>query len=534
MPEQNNQEQYFDNQDIKFDINEFYTNWISQIDMYRSTFDAISTTTLDNFTQANIDKALSSLPTSNQDLKESRCHAFYRMIGLPVVGDDGSFYSPGFDKEATLDQNVQDSKFSIANKYDKQVKELINRREKFNIKFDNIFNKKDNNATAMALSSIYLRPFDNITSSGTLEIDQQKYDVTSRKFITNILMKDLPNAPTVNVVSNSHIIKPFIVDPRIEMTVLPSRNRITIPFLLSKSESKMRSDLYLNRPLIEQVARVRFHNRNRVDEQGDFIKNLTNTIKNSPNITDKELVENLTNINNINKYYRSELKVYENLFRIMRALMKFLFDNIRSVIKNSSAIRWLPVPNERGPEFGLTLNEIYRDDTLNTKLEKNIISLELRERLERIEFDIIVNNKDAGNFVFNGIDDIVFGGIKNVSKILQPQIDKLKKRRQATGDSLNQSLKNIEIVMGEFSGLGLIDIIAIYSAFWMIDQKTLYSLLDDRARARLGNIKELQNPTVAAKEVDGILVALNKFEKKVKENYAIMNSVFSSFGSIKK
>jgi hypothetical protein len=69
---------------------------------------------------------------------------------------------------------------------------------------------------------------------------------------------------------------------------------------------------------------------------------------------------------------------------------------------------------------------------------------------------------------------------------------------------------------------------------WTIDQKTLYSMLDDRARVRLGKITELQNTVVAAKEVDGILVALNKFENKVKENYAVMNSIFKSFGSIKK
>lgn len=33
----------------------------------------------------------------NTEPQESRTHAFYRMLGLPVIADDFSFYNPGFN-----------------------------------------------------------------------------------------------------------------------------------------------------------------------------------------------------------------------------------------------------------------------------------------------------------------------------------------------------------------------------------------------------------------------------------------------------
>ena len=60
-----------DDQSYDVDIDKIYQNFIQEIDNYRSETDGEKT--------------------------ESRCHAFYRILGLPVC-DKKNIYSPGFDK----------------------------------------------------------------------------------------------------------------------------------------------------------------------------------------------------------------------------------------------------------------------------------------------------------------------------------------------------------------------------------------------------------------------------------------------------
>ena len=57
----------------------------------------------------------------------------------------------------------------------------------------------------------------------------------------------------------------------------------------------------------------------------------------------------------------------------------------------------------------------------------------------------------------------------------------------------SDALRTIEIIGGEVSGLGLIDIIAIYLSLWALDVPTLLNLIDDAAAARLNAIPDLAN-----------------------------------------
>jgi hypothetical protein len=79
------------------------------------------------------------------------------------------------------------------------------------------------------------------------------------------------------------------------------------------------------------------------------------------------------------------------------------------------------------------------------------------------------------------------------------------------------ALKIIEIVTGEISGLGLVDILAIYTALWTIDIGDLISLLDNNSLARLNyNFPTLVTSEVA-NQLSGtrpdIFTALTNFEK---------------------
>ena len=88
--------------------------------------------------------------------------------------------------------------------------------------------------------------------------------------------------------------------------------------------------------------------------------------------------------------------------------------------------------------------------------------------------------------------------------------------------------------MGEFSGLGLIDIVAILTALWTIDQKYLVNMLDEYTFNRMYKNVELRNPVVEARKsgsiINGIKV-LKEFENKVKQ-YLDLQEFLYNFASI--
>src|SRR5579885_1213147 len=95
-----NQDTFNDNQTLDIDLDKMYNDFIVAIDNHRSMVNVVDQNT------ASLLKAIGgdiNAPTTNTltpatTYQESRCHAFYRMIGFPVVSDDHSrFYNPGLD-----------------------------------------------------------------------------------------------------------------------------------------------------------------------------------------------------------------------------------------------------------------------------------------------------------------------------------------------------------------------------------------------------------------------------------------------------
>jgi len=70
---------------IELDINDLVARFITPIDMYRSHN---SPSVVGDLIQPDL--------TPSQQPMESRCHAFYRMLGLPTIAPDGSFLALDF------------------------------------------------------------------------------------------------------------------------------------------------------------------------------------------------------------------------------------------------------------------------------------------------------------------------------------------------------------------------------------------------------------------------------------------------------
>jgi hypothetical protein len=90
------------------DIDELYNNFIGPIDRIRNRFTPDSP---------------NAQQFSSLTYQESRCSAFYRMIGFPIVvptsdlSSSQGFYSPGFDPSLNTDKNSSDTYAG----YNKQV-----------------------------------------------------------------------------------------------------------------------------------------------------------------------------------------------------------------------------------------------------------------------------------------------------------------------------------------------------------------------------------------------------------------------------
>lgn len=527
------QRPFFNNQDIVSpDIDLYYKTIIQDIDRFRSRFNGITSSLSQSISKKNLDSVFSSNEMNSIIPQESRCNAFYRMVGFPVISGDGSsLYSPGFDPDLNRNNERINKNLEIANSILKKLQLILNDRETQSRNGANLFRNKDINATALAISSIYMRPFDKQLKPGLspLDIDTQVFNVPDRNFVT----ADFSETVVFNTKSK-HILKPFIVDPRIELTVTPAMNRICAPFLTDKSMTQITKGNYLKRPYLERVIRVRFNDANVLlppenkQAVNAFINGLVDFIKDSPQITDTALV-NLTS-DTLGALHKSEIIIFSKFIKLINALVYELAKSRIEIDKIRKYINWKPIPNINGPEFGSELNIVRPNDTTNNKsIEVDIITLELKQFLENTDFDLGLNSPDLGNFSFSNVDDIIFDGLKKDTQFYTRQLDTLHRRRDEAGNKANALLKNIEIITGEFSGLGLLDIIAIQATLWLISTNALLGLIDDSALERMQTIQGLKvNTSGRNTPID----ALKEFEKKLSEIYVLIELFYqNSFNS---
>lgn len=522
------QRPFFSAQDIITpNIDDFYDKAIKDIEAFRSHFNGITSNLTQSISQKKLDSVFSGNEMNSLLPQESRCNAFYRMIGFPVASPDGvSFYSPGFDPDLNRDPERIQKNLTIANAVLTKLQLIFNDRETYSRNSNNLFQNKDDNASALALTSVYVRPFEKQLKPGLdpFDIDTQVFEVPDR----NRVNTDDFNGTTKAATNSKHILKPFIGDPRIELTVTPALNRICAPFLVDKSKSQISGGNYLKRPYIERVISVRFKNINVINsdngQDNKFVTDLIAFIKTNSEITKPNLVE-LTQ-DKLQSLHKSEIVVFGKFVKILNALISKLVSDIVEIGKIKTNMNWKPQPDKRGPEFGCALNEVNRDDANNKTIENNIINQELQKTLSETDYDIGLDAPDLGSFSFSNIDDIIFGSIKNIPQSFDKQLLTLNRRRNETGNRANDLLREIEIITGEFSGLGLLDIIAIQAALWVIDPGALMGMLDDAAVARMQGDSQLRTDLTLPDSRFSIHDALQEFEKKLSEIYVLIGAFY--------
>ena len=560
------------NQDTTIDIGALYTNIIQEIDRYRSHVSIINKAELINQLIKALNGATQNNSTANPDsfisqikpetnAQESRCHTFYRLIGLPIIDPYGNIYSPGFDKDNSFKMSVLQKHYKIIDSIkinNPDLFKIMDAREKNVNSFLRIFSFKDINSSVLALSSVAggkTRRFsDSLVNSSDLfdtEVKNQSYtiedkDVSGNKLSSyvdaggnpaNLLLAPGELLGKFLLTNRAHILKPFMVDPRVDFTVNPPTGIIAAPFATS---TKYSPEIDLTRSFIEYVCRVRLDIDNTSGIQTDRFKDIESYIKNTSSIKDQSLIDKIAN----GVIKTSEDAIFRNNFNIMRAMMDLLYDSMQKIQEAGKFYHWVPMPSANGIESGVTTQDITlikgTDQNGNAAIivdplstDRDIAILTTTSKVQLSNVNTQNTAPDVGNFAFQGVQPlpdskVTFGIMSRTKEFL----DLIVQTRIETTSNAAEALQNIEIIMGEFTGLGLGDIIAIYTALWTVDENVLINLLDDEAFGRLFTNPTLRTPNVIARNTKGSSTipgtdALQGLENKIKEMYNLMDKLLN-------
>jgi hypothetical protein len=596
------QSNYTNSQTFNININKFYNEIINSIDQIRSHVSisksaqalASMIQALSNTTSTSSDPYafIKQIITDPNNPKETRCHAFYRLIGLPVVAPNGLLYSPGYDKNTNTLQNpmVTQQQLNVINGIPKNLFALMDAREDYVNSILGIFSLSNQssglpniNASTLALSSVSagnVRKFSASVSQSSDPFDtnvfNQAYSIgsysgkqsgqifnsTSTAQLTNYLGPDgLAPTTVLNPVkplqqsplyTRAHFLKPFMVDPRVDLTVNPPNGIVCAPFAQDKSKTLYAQDIYLTRPYIETICNFRcnkfLNQTNQTAGQGaqsQRYTDLQNYIKNTTNIRSQDLLAKIAQ----DPTQTVEDQILLKYVNIMNSMVNILSDSIKIVQAAEAPVighQWIPIPDTKGPEFGMITPDVYLVPGTNGAMldpiilqnyqqDQDIVTLTAQIQLQNVNTQ--VQTPDLGNFAFQGIQSIPDDkATESFGSRLQENLDALTGSRTTVCSQAANALQQIEIIMGEFSGLGLCDILAIFTALWTVDEQVLVYMLDDNAFARLYTNPNLRDSVVESRynsqttlgvnELDGTDV-IQSFEAQVRNMYVLMDKLYN-------
>lgn len=455
-----------------------------------------------------IQRDLDAVQVDNSDAQESRAHAFYRMIGLPVMRDDNvTFFNPGFNPDRTGKATIKQA--NIGYNISQPIKIMHAFREGSAKARRDVFKKSGVEASVHSLVLPIIKPFQVIdTNKSFTEQDNQTFNIPRRKLFLQEKYTTADGELTVFKDSGSHILRPFTVDPIIEKTVMPADRIICEPFLKDKISTRLENDTFLNRPLIESVLRLRLKEFEGRELLEDLI---TIAVDVDDDVTDPAAVRNAAialfgddgpissldvstaQLFNITKYIKT-----------INRLITLLSRQVEVVNKVRLNINWTPISDELGPEFGTDVGSLLvlkNNDSNNSEtntvpaLERQQSQLFVKNIIGTINID--KTTKDIGTFAGTTLE--------NPEKTFKKELDDITGQINEFIRQGSKALEDIEIITGEISGLGLVDIIAIYTALWAIDLEVLVAMIDDSAFERLyENNKELRAPVVKTRRDTGV------------------------------
>jgi hypothetical protein len=187
----------------------------------------------------------------------------------------------------------------------------------------------------------------------------------------------------------------------------------------------------------------------------------------------------------------------------------------------------VPVPNIAGPENGLNVQGVFLSTNITpdfvTAADQSIIQAKLRVTVNQINAQTaqISSNPDKGGFAFDNFKNN-FGTdtTSSLGDIGTQSLQKLTDIRNNDLRKANDALRTVEIIMGEFSGLGLCDIIAVMGSLYIMPKESLLGFLDSDAILRMNKKLNLNETS------PGINKAMADLTNTVQGFYNIMDQIY--------
>lgn len=539
-----NQANYQDPQNFNIDIDKIFTDFIQEIDETRSTANItnpVNQAVLNSLSGSAISKLEQSLKVERTP-QESRLHAFYRLIGFPVVASDKiHFYNPGFDKIFDPNRTIKlEDKIGIADDPIKGFQSISTNREQYVNTTAKTFSSQTITASVVALSSgAFTRsfvaalenesddPFDFSFANQTYKVENRGLIGSNKGVTLADYVDEFGNKPQL-FLQRSHLLKPFMVDPRIDFTVSPADRRVSVPFVLNKSDLMIRENAFVKRPLIEKVIRDRLTVQDQKNTLGTADQSFVEYILSVTSVRDEPLIQQMARGD---VYKLGDQVQFVKYFDIIRAMCAKLIDAQKKIQQIQSKYYWLPIPSITGPEGGSAIKPIIISknlpDNFITRADRSIITATLKQAANQFssQTSSIDGTPDSGGFAFESFATTTFDqdASEAYGNNVEKQLTLLNKLREHELAIANNALRTVEIIMGEFSGLGLCDIIAIMGALYVMPEADLLGFLDDDAFTRMIESPEINTDQ---KTSPGIEIAQKSFYAKVKDFYNITDKIY--------
>lgn len=389
---------------------------------------------------------------------ESYCHAFYRMLGLPVVSPTlGEFYSPGyyapnFNDYKKIRENV--------NRNYGPTHRLESKRELISATNMSVFLSKTDESFEYKIAMLK-HPRSVLVMKETtnpFEIDNQIETI-----------KDRPS----KFATVQHILRPFRCNPLIATVdkVRVASKNLAAPFYISTVDENIEK---YTKCYLEMVCKIRFSTISDKNTKTPAISNLVDALK-IIEIGGQSAFQSVLN-------NQSVIEVY-TLSVLMNNFIQACLDAVDKTkqYKNLAA------------KYDSTSDDLVLLSDEIDKLESQKLWYESIQAFIPNEISKINGNSVETSNADDGILTSPFLYMLNspVRKINQLLSEKKQKQKKHMGEINNLSSEMFNIT-GEVYGIGALEIMALMIGFWSISQESLISMLDAPAFERLYN----QHPTL--------------------------------------
>ena len=470
--------------------------------------------------------------------QESRCHAFYRVIGFPVISKSKGIYNPGHDTVAGKKKITPAMKADIAADPLDGFFALSEERERYVSTFLKKFsNNQHIDSCVTALSGINIRDFiapfkDPNALESMFNIENQGYDIKDDSIVgsNDVDLDEYVNSDSKTSEGFStkryHFIKPFAVDPRIDISVQVEK-KVAVPFTLDHSNriattvpvaDHTSQKIEVDPPLIEAIIIRRALEFDPSIKLTKLDKSTIDKILNIKEIKNEQLVKDITGA----VYGVNQQQFFLQYLNIIRAMVGQLRAALNAIKVIQSRYYWLPIPSDTGPEDGCSVSDIIVDifdsrntlEDLQTEKDGELIFLYFQTAAD----DVLSSAISAAPNYAKKIMPLFFGA----NDADKNQLELLKKKRNKALTAANDQLQIVELIMGEFSGFGLADMIVIMGGLHLMPAQSLLGFLDEDAYDRAKKTEGLKIPD---KNPTTINVALNDLTNNVRGLYNIMDDL---------